>query len=156
MARDAGFSLLELMVALSVFAIIILIGIPGFQSMIQSSREKASRESLFAALELARSEAVTRGTDVIVCQRNAGGDGCDTSDSWGQGWLVETGAGEVLQVWDPMKSGVALAVAGGGDIVYTPQGAIRGAARTFTLTVADNTRCFRLGMTGAVSTVTCP
>jgi prepilin-type N-terminal cleavage/methylation domain-containing protein len=44
-ARDAGFSLLELMVALSVFAIIILIGIPGFQSMIQSSREKASRES---------------------------------------------------------------------------------------------------------------
>ena len=157
MASSKGFSLIELMITISILAIVVFIGVPGFQNMLGASRESASRESLFSALQLARGEAVTRGTQVTVCQRNAGATACDNDSSWGQGWMVVTAGGEVLQAWDPLNGGAALAVAGGADsVVYQPDGGIQGVARTFTLSVNGNDACFRLGLTGSMSSVGCP
>lgn len=66
---DAGFSLVEVMVTVAVLAIILAIGIPSFQSFFENSRLNRANDDFIAAVNLARSEAITR-------ELPAGGGGC--------------------------------------------------------------------------------
>jgi type IV fimbrial biogenesis protein FimT len=62
--RAFGFSLIELMVALAVAAILISAAVPGFQHLIISSRLTTTANELVAALNMARSEAIKRNAAV--------------------------------------------------------------------------------------------
>ncbi|MDO9635827.1 MAG: prepilin-type N-terminal cleavage/methylation domain-containing protein, partial [Thiobacillus sp.] len=59
--RPAGFTLIELMVTLSVLAILLTIGIPSLQMFIQNSRLQSQSASLMGDLNYARAEAVRLG-----------------------------------------------------------------------------------------------
>ncbi len=76
-----GFSLIELMVVLSIAAILIGIGVPSFRTLIQNQRMTTTVNDFFAAINLTRSEALQRGVRVDMV---AAGDGTD----WGKGWIV--------------------------------------------------------------------
>lgn len=78
-ARNPGFTLPELMITLAIAGILMAIAIPSFNTTIRSSRLSASANELVSALNLARSEAVKRGQQVVVRQ-NGGG--------WENGWQV--------------------------------------------------------------------
>lgn len=80
-AAVKGFSLIELMVVLSIAAILISIGVPSFRTLIQNQRMTANVNDFFAAINLARSEALQRGVRVDMA---AAGDGSD----WSNGWIV--------------------------------------------------------------------
>jgi type IV fimbrial biogenesis protein FimT len=77
-----GLTLIELVVTLAVIAVLVAIGMPALQGTSQSGRLTAAINSLTADFAFARSEAVTRNTDVRV--RTVSGD-----TDWSQGWIVE-------------------------------------------------------------------
>jgi type IV fimbrial biogenesis protein FimT len=82
MRFSKGFSLIELMVVLSVATILLGIGVPSFRALIQSQRMTTTVNDLFAAINLTRSEAMQRGARVDLVPADA--DGKD----WGRGWAV--------------------------------------------------------------------
>ena len=68
--RQAGFTLLELMVTITVAAVILGFGVPSFITLVQNNRMTAAANDLVAALTIARTEAVKRATPVTVCASN--------------------------------------------------------------------------------------
>ncbi|MCK0506284.1 GspH/FimT family pseudopilin [Aromatoleum anaerobium] len=104
-----GFTLIELMVAIAILGIVLGLGMPAFNSAIQNNRATSATNDLVTALQLARSEAVKRRQDIVVCRRNGDGDACANGTDWAVGWLVqgpqEQDDGTVvqitIQVWDP-------------------------------------------------------
>lgn len=76
-----GFSLTELMITLAVLAIVLAVGFPTFQDMIQRNRVVAAANELVAALQTARMEAIRRGARVTLCPSN-NGTACAASTDW--------------------------------------------------------------------------
>ncbi|WOX06688.1 GspH/FimT family pseudopilin [Microbulbifer pacificus] len=64
--REAGFTLIELMIVVTILAIVMAIGIPSFTTMIKNNRLTAAVNDLAGALHFARAEAVRRGRSVQV------------------------------------------------------------------------------------------
>ena len=82
LSNDGGFTLLELMVVVSLAAILLGIAIPSFNATIRSNRLTTNANELVTALNIARSEAVKRGQMVVV--RKPVGVGT----KWENGWQV--------------------------------------------------------------------
>lgn len=55
-----GFSLLELMVAMAIAAILMMLAQPSFRQMVDNTKSKGAAESLLSGMRLARSEAIKR------------------------------------------------------------------------------------------------
>ncbi|MBA2408604.1 MAG: GspH/FimT family pseudopilin [Gammaproteobacteria bacterium] len=109
-----GFTLVELVVALAVAAILLTIAIPSFQTLIQSNRMAANANEFIAALNLARSEAIKRGVAVTLCKDGGSASACNNAANWEAGWIVFSdlnGDGvvdagdEVLRVYPALDSG---------------------------------------------------
>lgn len=65
--RDAGFTLIELMVTIAVLAVIVTIATPSFASIINGNRLAGASNEISALLQLGRMEALRRNQVVIVC-----------------------------------------------------------------------------------------
>lgn len=74
-----GFTLIELMVTLSVMAIVLSLALPSFASLLASNRISTQTNELIGALNLARSEAVRRAQPVTLLASDA---------NYSQGWTV--------------------------------------------------------------------
>jgi len=77
----AGFSIVELMVILIIAGILLAMGIPSFQSMLQNHRLITATNSLFMAVNLTRSEAIHRGVRVDMVPAGEG-------TKWTNGWVI--------------------------------------------------------------------
>lgn len=82
----AGFTLVELMITIFVAAILLVLALPSFRDVIRNNHVTETTNALVADLQLARSEAVHRGTLVAVVSTSG------TSD-WSGGWKVEADSG---------------------------------------------------------------
>src|SRR5215470_12089665 len=105
--RASGFSVMELMVTLSIVAILVALATPSFRNFTSSNRVTTVNNDLVTALNLARSEAARRSTPVTVCA-SADGDTCGANTDWASGWIVFQNPGaagviasqqDVLQKW---------------------------------------------------------
>lgn len=87
MERENGFTLIELLVTIVVISLLLALGVPSFKDFIKKNRLTTQSNALVSSLQLARSEAVKRGTNTVVC---ASSDQmtCTGSDDWDQGWIV--------------------------------------------------------------------
>lgn len=85
--RSGGFTLLELMVTLTLLGVVTMIALPSFQQAALSSKLTSYANSFTAGLKLARSEAIKRNATVTMC-RSANGTSCAGSGGWEQGWIV--------------------------------------------------------------------
>lgn len=87
--RNAGFTLLELVFAIAIVAVLTTVAVPGFQTVIQNSRLVTQSNDLISDLGLARTEAIRRsgyvGGLAGVC---ASADGQNCVGSWVQGRVV--------------------------------------------------------------------
>ena len=63
---ERGVTLLELLVALAVLAILIAVGVPGLREFIITQRLKAAAETVYADLTLARDEALHRNRKISI------------------------------------------------------------------------------------------
>ena len=85
---SSGFTLLEMMITITVLAILVGIGVPSFTNIIRTNRMASQTNELLGSFAVARSEAVKRGTLVTVCPANAAQTACAASDAWSNGWIV--------------------------------------------------------------------
>jgi len=92
--RQSGFTLIELMVAVAVLAILLTLAVPSFAGLMRSSQVSSQTNSLVTAFNVARSEASKRGMPVTVCAADAGLADCSASAAdWKNGWLIITDLG---------------------------------------------------------------
>lgn len=82
-----GFTLLELLVTMSVAAILLVIAAPAYRSFVQRNSMVAQVNDLVGALNYARSEVVSRGQRVYLCQSSDEAH-CTDGDDWCNGWVV--------------------------------------------------------------------
>lgn len=139
--RAGGFTLIELLVVMTISAILLAVGVPMFQNAIASMRASEAANSMVASLELARVEALRRGTTVSLCRvtstdspscSNAAANSFDGSD-WAAGWMVFANLGgsadnqfdsgdDPIQIQAPFASGSATraqVIDTGGAVVVT-------------------------------------
>lgn len=83
--RQTGTSLLQLLVAVLVVAILAAIAWPSFNAVLAGLRAETLRGQLVALLATARSTAVTRHQHVEAC---ASSDGTTCGSDWSHGWLL--------------------------------------------------------------------
>lgn len=79
-----GFTLVELMITIFVAFILLALALPSFRAVIISNHVTEATNGLLTDLNLARSEAVHRGTQVALI--NAAGA---SSNNWSGGWAVK-------------------------------------------------------------------
>lgn len=111
--HENGFTLIELMVAVAVLAVTLTIGVPSFRETIQTNRMATQANEFVAALALARSEAIKRGTRTTLC-KSPDGSNCTNGGNWDQGWIVfvdgnnnataDDGTGSILKVYSSLGS----------------------------------------------------
>lgn len=81
-----GFTLVELLFAVAVIAILIGVAAPNLQNAVRNSRLTTSTNNMVASLQLARSEALKRKVPVTVCSSSETESCVDTD--WNNGWMV--------------------------------------------------------------------
>jgi len=86
-AVNRGFTVIELLVTLSVASILLAVAAPNFQSFVQDSQLIAQSNNFFSAMMLAKSEAIKRNSPVTICP-SVDGTTCAGVTAWTSGWLV--------------------------------------------------------------------
>ena len=90
--KQRGVTLIEIMVAISLLTILMVIGIPSFQSTLQRSRINTVKDSVAVSILRARSEAATRNDSVGICaaDRNSSATCLVGANAiqWPNGWLM--------------------------------------------------------------------
>jgi len=107
--RACGFSLPELCIVLAVSAIALAIAVPDLRDLVRTQQLKAATGDLFAAIDLARAQALVRGRRVKVMPRDPLGA------DWRLGWQVvadggggRPGEGELIAEHGPLAPGIAI------------------------------------------------
>jgi type IV fimbrial biogenesis protein FimT len=110
-AAGAGFTVLELMVAIAIVAIMLTLGVPALRDLLVSQKVRQAANDLYSDMTYARSEAIKRNQQVQVIRQ---------SSDWTGGWTVQF-TGSTLR----SQTGVAnLSYSGSADstVTYNPDG----------------------------------
>ena len=91
--RERGFTIIELMVAAAVAAVLLLIAIPSFKSITLSNRLTTTANDMVAAISTARMEAIKQNANSQLCSNSAT---INSSDTLGTQCGTQTGAVYVL------------------------------------------------------------
>ena len=89
--HSLGFTLIELMVAVSVLGVLLAIALPSFQPLIERWRVRQVESNLEASLQFARSEAIKRGGHIIMQKITTNTNGCiapSPQREWDCGWFI--------------------------------------------------------------------
>lgn len=98
--RQGGFTLIELMVVITLMAVVLGLGVPSFRSFILGQRAKSAAFAFANAAVQARSEAIKRNAEVALVAA-AGG--------WANGWTVQVVSGAVVLSRQDAYAGVVMA-----------------------------------------------
>ena len=147
--KIVGFTLIELVVTVSMAAIVLTLGVPGIREMVLNNKMTTQVNTLVSDLNLARSEAIKRGAPVTICKRNSTASNCDSTTSWNDGWLVfadqngdgnfddngdanlcEPGEDCLLRVAPPLPADIRVAF-GQNRVTFDALGAAPGFSGTF-------------------------
>jgi type IV fimbrial biogenesis protein FimT len=103
--RASGFSMTELIVTMSIVAILLAIGIPSFKYVTASNRITTEVNGLLGDMQYARTLAIKQGLPVTVCvssnQTTCDGGGIST---WQNGWIVFLDSNSNQQVDPPNEA----------------------------------------------------
>lgn len=156
MKKDNGFTLVELMITLVVVGILVTIGIPSFQTLLQSSRMSTQSNEFVTGLNTARSEAVRRNESVRIEPLNGNDweDGFVIPDPDDGAWDPDSEDQDPVRVFEAFGEGLTLS-GFNGSITFLGDGSIDAdGALTFTLQpegdcLGDMRREVTLSLSGA-------
>jgi len=149
--RRLGFTLIELLMTLSLLAVLLALGTPAYGGLTGRTLGRSAGDALQAALNEARTAAISRSVHVVACPSE---DllRCDRTTQWHHGWLLfadndrdgERSDDEpVLHAAQAQPQGVAIvSTSGRPHVVFKPDGRADGSNLTFTV-------CDRAAGTGA-------
>ncbi|MEB8430981.1 GspH/FimT family pseudopilin [Cocleimonas sp. KMM 6892] len=85
--NNSGFTLIEMIVTISIVAIFASIAVPSFSQLIRNNKIPTTTNEFISSMVLARSEALKRSRNVIVC---ASTDqlSCNGGTDYSGGWIV--------------------------------------------------------------------
>lgn len=89
--RAGGFTAIELLVTVSIVAILAALAAPSFTPLIESWRVRQATEQLSSSFYFARSEAIKRGGQIAIQKLPNNTNGCTTATGnrdWDCGWFV--------------------------------------------------------------------
>ena len=141
MRIEHGFTLLELIIVLIISMLLITIGIPGFQSLIQNNRLTSVTNTIKNNLTFARSQSVSYLNYVTICplESNVCGNnwisGIDVFIDSDRNGNYNSGEA-LLKTGDAFNSNDTL-VFPTNSITFTPDGQITGSAATFRYCTGD-------------------
>ena len=169
--QQRGFGLIELIITVSIAAILLAIALPNFRDTINGNRASSQANDYVAAINLARNEAISRNRPVTICAAatSAGTpNACGAATAWNQGWMIfvdtvtNTSAPVAVPAANVLRTGVAnasIAVAGNAAFVrFSSRGEVlANAERTLSLKPASNckpsqARVVTIGLIGRVGT----
>jgi prepilin-type N-terminal cleavage/methylation domain len=87
MNTASGMTLVELLVTVTLVAILLAIGLPSYQGITTTNRMAAEMNALVGDLQYTRSEAVKQGQTVTICA-STNGTSCSGSANWANGWMI--------------------------------------------------------------------
>ena len=82
-----GFTLIELMVALAIAAVLMMLAAPSFTNTIERNQLSTKINELVSTLQYARSESVKRGKQITVCE-SINGTSCGGAAGYEDGWII--------------------------------------------------------------------
>lgn len=142
-SKHSGFTLIELMITITVAAVLLGIAVPSFTSLLINNRLNSQANEMVAMFGLARSEATKRGAEVRVAAQDA--------TDWAKGWrvLVDNNkdgdfndAEDIISVLAPFENSTV--VAGGsnnldipGVVVFDSRGALTPRGDVFSAVISD-------------------
>lgn len=142
MRRAAGFSLIELMVAVTVLAILTAVAMPNFTSWIRNARARTVADALQSGLRLAQAEAQRRTHTVVFFTTND--KACTTTtvaNAGGAYWQIRTVPNALLT----------------GDVAEAVQcGVLTDVSADVSLTSSTNTTALCFGGDGRQTTLANP
>jgi type IV fimbrial biogenesis protein FimT len=120
--RDRGFSVVELIVVMSIAVTLMTVAAPSMGMFVRNSRLQAQALELMRMMHLARSEAVKRKSRVVLCRSvnpTAAVPACGgVSNTWTTGYVVfasgdgnstyEAGTDELLRIGMPARNGLTV------------------------------------------------
>ena len=141
-----GFSLVELLVTVSIVAILAAVAIPNFNSTLQNNRAETEVSDLQRAFNYARLEAITRGVSVRI------------APTTGTDWTAElqvtlaSGAQTVLRKVTPLSSGATLVAANVAAVEFNNLGGMTSPASAvaMTYTRGSTTKVINVCLTGRI------
>lgn len=145
--RSAGFTLIELIVAVAIVGIMASIAAPSFKDLMVDQRVKSASFDVTAALILARSEALKQNGSVTLTP---------SSGEWANGWTI-TGP-DAATLGTQGAYATSITITGPASIIYNRSGR-SASATTVTLQVAAasgrtvSPRCISVGVTGQPKSV---
>lgn len=146
--RQAGFSLVEAMVVISILAILAAIGTPAMTDLLRTQKIRATSYDIFADLTYARSEAISRGRNVEMRSASGGND-------WVGGWTIVDLADPAnpLRTEGARSAGI-LFTADSDRVTFDRTGRTTAGVISFTITPVDlsapdsQKRCVRIDPSG--------
>ena len=121
-AQSRGFTLIELMLALAIVALLLLIGMPSFTTFLRNSEIRSTAEAMINGLRTATSEAANRNKKVTFTL--AGGGNAD----WAITWKDDDGATQTIQQYWAKEAGSSTNVTivqGANSVVFNAMGRIQ-------------------------------
>ena len=155
-----GFSLIELMVTISVLAILLGIAAPSVTQFIVNNRLTSQANGLLADLSRARSEAGARHFPVTICAaEDSTTCAAATTTNWESGWIVfvdanadgaVANASDIIRYVAPLEGQttvVSSSFTNVGYLTYRPFGGFSPpTSGTFTLCVSGHTKGREIGV----------
>lgn len=134
--REKGFTLIELMVAISILGVLISLALPNFRTLMINQQIRAAAQELHSSLMLARAEAVKLNGAVRVVAEGS---------SWQSGWRMwrldddGTIVGDELRIQDGFDNVVINEDNSATNVTFNRSGRLTGGNVEFSLCITDGT-----------------